>query len=270
MSSSSTLRIPSPPANKDLARDRAADYLNARTRETVGPAIYVRINGLGTGLADVDLDVIVPARPDGILLPKAEGGADIMLLSAMLAAREALSGVEDGSIRIVAIATETPAALFQLDSYAGSSVRLAGLAWGAEDLSASLGAEASRDGAGRLTDPYRLARTLTLAGASAAEVAAIDAPFTNFRDLDGLEREAEAARRDGFGGKLAIHPDQVPVINRVFTPSVEAIGNARAVLAAFAEADNAGVVSLNGEMLDRPHMLRAERVLARARAAGIA
>jgi len=258
------------PGNKDTARDRAAGFLAARTRGDGAPAIYVRINGLGTGLADIDLDAIVPAAPDGIMLPKSEGGADIMLLSAMLGAREALAGSEDGAIRIIAIATETPLSLFRLDSYKGASVRLAGLAWGAEDLSATLGSETSRDASGALTDPYRFARTLTLAGAAAAEVAAIDAPFTNFRDLAGLEAEAEASRRDGFGGKLVIHPDQVAVVNRVFTPSAEAIGYARAVLAAFAEADNAGDLSLDGEMLDRPHMLRAERVLARARSAGIA
>ncbi|MEO8667445.1 MAG: CoA ester lyase [Bauldia sp.] len=257
-------------ANKDDARDLAAGYIAARTPGTPGPALYVRINPLGSGLADVDLDVIVPARPDGILLPKAEGGPDIMLLSAMLAAREALAGIDEGAIRIVAIATETPAALFDLGSYAGASNRLAALTWGAEDLSAALGAETNRDALGEFTDPYRLARTLTLAGASAAGVEAIDTVFPAFRDAAGFEKEAEAARRDGFGGKLAIHPDQVPVINRVFTPSTEAIARAAAIVAAFAESSAAGVISIEGQMLDRPHLLRAERVLARARAAGIA
>jgi citrate lyase subunit beta/citryl-CoA lyase len=188
----------------------------------------------------------------------------------MLAAREALAGIDDGVIRIVAIATETPASLFDLGSYAGASNRLAALTWGAEDLSAALGAETNREADGSFTEPYRLARTLTLAGASAAGVDAIDTVFPAFRDMAGFEREAEMARRDGFGGKLAIHPDQIPVINRIFTPSTEAIARARAIVGAFAEAPEAGVISLDGQMLDRPHVLRAERVLARARAAGIA
>jgi citrate lyase subunit beta/citryl-CoA lyase len=256
--------------NKDVARDLAAEYIAARTPGDSGPLVYVRINPLGSGLADIDLDAIVPSRPDGIVLPKSEGGQDVQLVSAMLAAREALAGIEDGAIRIVAIATETPASLFELNTYQGASARLAGMAWGAEDLSAGLGSEGNRDAEGNLTDPFRLARTLTLAGAAAAGVAAIDSPFTAFRDSAGLEKEAEMARRDGFGGKLAIHPDQVPIINRVFTPSTEAIARARAIVAAFAEADGIGVVGLDGDMLDRPHLLRAERVLARARAAGIA
>jgi citrate lyase subunit beta/citryl-CoA lyase len=257
-------------ANKEAARELAAEHLFARAAGVAGPLVYVRINPFGSGLADIDLDLIVPSRPDGIVLPKSEGGQDAQLLSAMLSAREALAGLEDGAVSIVAIATETPASLFELGSYRGASARLAGIAWGAEDLSAGLGSETNRDTDGRLTDPFRLARTLTLAGAAAAGVAAIDSPFTAFRDGAGLEREAEAARRDGFGGKLAIHPDQVPVINRVFTPSTEAIARARAVVAAFAESDGVGVVGLDGEMLDRPHLLRAERILERARAAGIA
>jgi citrate lyase subunit beta/citryl-CoA lyase len=257
-------------SGKEDARELAAQYISARTPGAPGPTVYVRINPLGSGLADVDLDVIVPARPDGIMLPKAEGGPDIMLLSAMLAAREAQASIDDGAIRIVAIATETPAALFDLGSYAGASNRLAALTWGAEDLSAALGAETNRDEQGHFTDPYRLARTLTLAGANAAGVEAIDTVYPAFRDAEGFEKEAEAARRDGFGGKLAIHPDQVAIINRVFTPSPEAIGRARAIVAAFAESTETGVIGIDGQMLDRPHLLRAERVLARARAAGIA
>src|SRR5262249_22878281 len=158
------------------------------------------INALVSGLAENDLDLIVPARPNGVVLPKSASGADVARLSAMLGAREALAGVPDGSIRIIAIATESPAALFTLGTYCGASARLAGLTWGVEDLSAALGAETMRDAAGRLTDPYRLARSLCLAGAVAANVAPIDTVFTHFRDGAGLETEALAARRDGFTG----------------------------------------------------------------------
>lgn len=253
---------------KGPARHAAADFLaDAANRRS---PVYVRINALSSGLAADDLDAVVPARPDGILLPKSEGGQDVTLLSAMLAAREALAGIDDGATRILVIATETASALFAMGSYRGASARLAGLSWGSEDLSAALGAEANRDAGGLLTDPYRLARVLCLAGAAAAGVAAIDSPYPDFRDLEGLAREAEASRRDGFSGKLAIHPDQVAVINRVFTPTQEAVAHARAIVDAFAAAGNPGVVGLDGRMLDRPHLIGAERVLARARAAGLA
>jgi citrate lyase subunit beta/citryl-CoA lyase len=252
---------------KEAARRAAARFLadSANRRSPV----YVRINALTSGLAPDDLDAVVPAAPDGILLPKSEGGQDVMLLSAMLAAREALTGLADGATRILVIATETASALFSMGSYRGASARLGGISWGSEDLSAALGSETNRDADGRLTDPYRLARALCIAGAAAAGVAALDAPYPEFRDLDGLAREAEVGRRDGFSGKLAIHPDQVAVINRVFTPTAEAVAHARAIVDAFAAAGNPGVVGLDGRMLDRPHLIGAERVLARARAAGL-
>ena len=255
------------PANKPDARGRAVAFLTEHRRGADRPLLYVRINGLATGLAEADLDAVVPAGPDGIVLPKSESGADVGLLSAMLGAREALAGLADGAVKIVAIASEIPAALFTLGSYGGRSARLAGLTWGAEDLSAALGAETNRTAEGVLADPYRLARSLCLLGAAAARVAAIDTVFTRYRDKAGLEAETLAARRDGFTAKLAIHPDQVPVINRVFSPSAEAIAEAHAIVAAFAEAGDAGVVAFGGRMLDRPHLLRAERLLARAKAA---
>ena len=255
------------PANKPDARERAVAFLTEHRRSADRPLLYVRINGLATGIAEADLDAVVPAGPDGIVLPKSESGADVGLLSAMLGAREALAGLADGAVKIVAIASEIPAALFTLGSYGGRSARLAGLTWGAEDLSAAVGAETSRTAEGVLADPYRLARSLCLFGAAAARVAAIDTVFTRYRDGAGLEDETLAARRDGFTAKLAIHPDQVPVINRVFSPSAEAIAEAHAIVAAFAEAGDAGVVAFGGRMLDRPHLLRAERLLARAKAA---
>jgi citrate lyase subunit beta/citryl-CoA lyase len=189
----------------------------------------------------------------------------VQQLGGKLAVREALFGLADGSTRIIAIATESARALFGMASYRGCSARLEGLAWGGEDLSADLGAESNRLPDGAYADPYRLARSLTLLGAVAAGVAPIDSVHTNFRDLDGLRAEAIAARRDGFSAKMAIHPAQAPIINEVFTPTPEAVARARAILAAFDASPGAGVVALDGEMLDRPHRLRAERILARAR-----
>jgi citrate lyase subunit beta/citryl-CoA lyase len=257
------------PARKADARRIAAEFV-ARARESAErPRLLVRINPLSGPDCDADLDAVVAARPEAVVLPKAEGGRDVMHLGAKLAAREAMADAEDGAVRILAIATETGASLFQLGTYAGASRRLFALSWGAEDLSADIGAEANRDPRG-FTEPYRIARALLLFGAAAAEVAAIDTVFTAYRDLDGLRAEAEEARRDGFTGKLAIHPAQVPVINEVFTPSAEAVARARAIRDAFAADPAAGVVGLDGEMLDRPHLLRAQRALERAKSAGLA
>ncbi len=256
------------PAAKSRAREAAAAYLSESAPKQDRPRLYVRINPLGGGLADDDLEAVVAARPDGIMLPKCESGADVGLLDARLAVLEAQAGIPEGTTRILPITTETPGSLFQLGSYAGASPRLDGLTWGAEDLSVELGAMANRDANGVFTDPYRLARALCLAGAASAKVPAIDTVYTDFRDLDGLRAECDAAARDGFCAKMAIHPAQLPVINEAFTPSEAMIAEAEAVLAAFGAAETTGVAGLNGQMLDRPHRLRAERLLARARAAG--
>jgi citrate lyase subunit beta/citryl-CoA lyase len=257
------------PARKADARATAREAIVEARRSGAKAKVFVRVNALDTGLTIADLDGVMAAAPDGIVLPKSQSGEDVTLLGARLAVREAENGLEDGGTRILAIATETARALFHLGSYAGSSRRLMGLAWGGEDLSADIGAETNRLPDGRYAGPYVIARDLTLLAAAGAGVAAIDSVFTNFRDLDGLKAEAEAARRDGFSGKMAIHPAQAPVINAVFTPSPEAIARARAITAAFAAYPEAGVLALDGEMLDRPHLRRAERVLAAARAAGV-
>jgi citrate lyase subunit beta/citryl-CoA lyase len=251
--------------NKTAARDGAARFLKSRPAD--GPDIHVRVNGHASGLLGTDLDAIVPARPDAILLPKTICGGDISLLSAMIAAREAIADLEDGAIRILAIATENPGALFQMGTYRGASARLAGLAWSSEDLMAALGAETSRDETGAFTDPFRLARALCLFAAADAGVTAIDRVFPNFRDGKALEAEARAARRDGFTAKTAIHPDQVAIINEVFTPREDEIARAKAIVAAFDAAPGAGVIALDGEMLDLPHLARAKAILARAKSA---
>ena len=250
------------PERKSEARTLAAAFLKDAVGLTTRPRILVRVNGLQTGLADADLDAVVPAGPDAILLPKAEGGAAVTHADAKIAAREAIAGLTDGHIKIFALATETAQALFLAGTYRGASTRLVGLTWGAEDLSAELGAEANRDAEGRFLDPYRLARVLCLAGAAAAEVQAIDTVYVDFRNEAGLRRECEEARRDGFTAKIAIHPAQVAVINDVFTPKPEAIARAKAIIAAFAAAPGAGTVGIGGVMYDRPHLARAKQMLA--------
>src|SRR5215475_7045115 len=259
-----------PAQGKADARMRAAAFIKGAAEAAHRPRLLVRVNGFATGLADADLDAVVPARPDAIMLPKAQGGPDVVRADAKLSAREAIAGLPDGSIRIVAIATETATALFLAGTYDGASARLEGLTWGAEDLSAELGAETNRDGEGRFLDPYRLARALCLAGAAAARVQAIDTVAVDFRNAAALRQESEEARRDGFTGKMAIHPAQVPIINEVFTPSAAALAEARVVIAAFEANPDRGTVGIEGVMYDRPHLERARQLLARATAAGLA
>jgi len=257
------------PEGKAAARTSAADFLRQAGKSAQRPRLVVRVNSIQSGMIDADLDAIVGARPDAIMLPKAQGGASIVHADAKLAVREAIAGLPEGGIKIIAIATETAAALFLAGTYQGASARLAGLTWGAEDLSADLGAEANRDADGGFLDPYRLARALCLAGAAAARVEAFDTVTPDFRNTNLLRREAQEARRDGFIGKMAIHPSQVPIINEVFTPNAEAIAKARAVVAAFEASPGKGAVAVGGVMHDRPHLARARQLLAQATAAGI-
>jgi citrate lyase subunit beta/citryl-CoA lyase len=249
---------------KQAARASAAAFLRNAVTQAKRPRLLVRVNGLATGQTDADLDAVVPTRPDAIVLPKAEGGASVVHADAKLGAREAIAGLDDGHVKILAQAIETANGVFLAGTFRGASARLIGMTWGPEDLSAEVGAEANRDGQGRLTDPFRLARSLCLFGAAAAEAAAIETVYVDFRNLDGLRRETEEARRDGFSGRLAIHPAQVAVINDVFTPTAEALSRARAVVAAFAATPGGGVVAIDGVMYDRPHLVRAQRLLANA------
>jgi citrate lyase subunit beta/citryl-CoA lyase len=249
-------------ADKAAARGIATAFIQARRAETAA-AIYVRVNDFTTGLTDDDLAAVMAARPDGIMLPKCTGGADVTRLSAKLRVLEAENGLEDGATRVVPLITETAASVLAASTYAPEK-RLAGLTWGAEDLSASVGARTARHADGRYTDVFRLARALTILAAAAADTMAIDTVFPNFRDTEGFRRECEEAERDGFTAKMAIHPDQVAVINAVFTPSPEAVARSRAVVEAFRAAGDPGVVAIDGKMFDRPHLRLAERLLARA------
>lgn len=243
-----------------FARTMVREYLSAHRDRT--RMLWVRINPLSTAKALPDLAAIVAGAPDGILLPKVESARDLVRLDDFLSALEVRDGIDPGSIRIMPVATETAPAMFNLGSFAGSSKRLWGMTWGAEDLSAALGANTNRDENGELDFTYRLARSMCLLAAVAADVEPIDTVFVDFRDPDGLFRESQAARRAGFTGKIAIHPDQVDPINRAFTPAPDEIEHARRVIEAF--ASGAGTVALDGKMLDMPHLKQARRLLASA------
>jgi citrate lyase subunit beta/citryl-CoA lyase len=241
------------PEAKPAARGHVRDFLAANP----DAPLWVRINPLDTQDSYDDLSAMAAGQPAGIVLPKAEGGASVRELTERLAA---CNIVHAG---ILAIATETPAAMFQLGSYGGLEP-LTGLTWGAEDLPAAVGASTSREPDGRYTPPYELARSLCLFGAAAAGVAPIETVYPAFRDLDGLAVYAGCARRDGFTGMMAIHPAQVAVINAAFTPSEAELAHARAVVAAFEADPQAGALSLDGRMIDRPHLVQAKRTLAAA------
>ncbi len=249
------------PERKDIARKAALDFLKSAQGRKERPRLLVRINGLDTGMTDADLDAVVAGKPDAIMFPKAEGGATVTHVDAKLTAREAIAGVAEGHIKILAQSVETALGVFTAGSYRNSSARLIGMTWGPEDLSAEIGARANRDAGGQLTEPYRLARSMCLLGATAAKIPAYETIHVDFRNLDALREDTEEARRDGFAGRLAIHPAQVTVINAVFTPGADEIEKAKAVVAAFAAKPGAGTVGIDGKMYDRPHLLRAQRLL---------
>ena len=240
---------------KQAAREQARGYLEGRDDA------WVRINPLDTDHAMADLETVMPAAPTGIVLPKARSALDAAALADRLDALEQSNGLAAGSTRIIVLCTERPEALFSLASYVDATPRLAGLSWGAEDLSAAIGATAKRDATGGWLAPYAMARSLCLFAAAAAEVAAIDTVFTDFRDADGLAGFAADARRDGFSGMLAIHPDQVDVINRAFVPTAAELERAERIVALFEANPGAGTLGMDGEMIDRPHLVQAQRIL---------
>ncbi len=236
------------------AKAAARSLLKALPPRAGGPRWWVRINPLGSEHLKADLKMLASADMFGIVLPKAESGADVTFIAH-----------RTGNVPIHAIVTETAASLFGLLSYRETKAPLAAMSWGAEDLSAALGASSKYGADGELAFTYKLARSLTLAGAIAAKVQPVDGVFADYKDAHGLELEARAAASEGFTGKLAIHPNQVAIINAAFTPSLAEVAHAEAIIAAFAAKPEAGVLSVGGRMVDRPHLLQAQGVLARAR-----
>lgn len=245
---------------RPVARKLAAEFLQDSDN------VWVRINPIDSADAPLDLAGVMSAGPAGIILPKSRSVDDVKQLADQLDQLETEHGLEAGQTQIISLCTERPEALFSLHSYASAPERLCGLSWGAEDLGAALGATANRDAAGNWLPTFELARSLCLLAAAAAEVVAIDTVFTDFRDLAGLAKYAANARRDGFGGMLAIHPAQIDVINQAFTPTTQEVERAEKILALFKANPGAGTLGLDGEMIDRPHLLQAQRLLDRNKA----
>lgn len=246
-------------AAKPAARAATAEFLSARKPE--GPQLWVRINPLSTAHAAADLASVIAAGPDGVVLPKPDGPEDAINLASQLDRLEAETGLAQGSVRILPIATETPKSIFALGGYGAVGPRLIGLTWGAEDLPAAVGAQINRYENGAYTDLCRIARSLCIAGAAAADVPAIETVYPAFRDLDGLRAYAALGRQEGFTGMMAIHPAQVEVIEQVFRPSDEEVERARRIVQLFADNPGAGTLALDGRMLDKPHLRQAERLL---------
>ena len=252
------------PARRNVARERIAALLAERRANPGAQRLWVRVNGPSSGDLLEDLTAIARGAPDGIVLPKVSTPEELVQAHHYLSALEQREGLRAGSIGVLVIATETARAVLAIERLAAGAPRLVGLTWGAEDLGASLGVRARVEADGSMTPVFELARSLCLLAAAAAGVAAIDGVHADFRDAQGLVRELARARRDGFSGKLAIHPEQVAPINAAFTPSESEIARARRIVAAFAETPDVGVTSLDGQMIDRPHLLQAERLLAAA------
>jgi citrate lyase subunit beta/citryl-CoA lyase len=244
------------PEAKPDARNTVVETLS---RPSTGQQRYVRVNSLDTIWCREDVEAVIPAGPDGIVLPKSFGPEDVVRVSDLIERNEPLA--RRGKTGIIVVCTETPASTLSLAAKSWRHPRLTGLMWGGEDLSAAIGATANRDDQGRYTGPFALARNLCLLAARAAEVAPIDAVLTDFRDSDALHREANTARRDGFSAKVAIHPSQVEIINRCFTPTEDERRWAERVIAAF-QASAKGAVQLDGVMLDAPHLSQARRIIA--------
>jgi citrate lyase subunit beta/citryl-CoA lyase len=248
------------PPRKTAARAQVASLIDKQPDRAW--SCFVRVNALDTGLTPDDLAAVVKPGLDALLIPKVNAGADVDHIGARLDALEASAGMPPGSVKLASVATETARAMFALGSYAPPHSRLIALTWGAEDLAAALGATDNKEPDGSWTFPYQLARAQCLFAAAAAEVAAIDTVFTNFRDSEGLEQDCQRSRRDGFVGRLAIHPDQIAVINRAYTPSEAEIEHARKIVAAFEADPDAGTLGVDGKMVDIPHLKAARKILA--------
>jgi citrate lyase subunit beta / citryl-CoA lyase len=248
------------PSQKTAARALVAKLIDDQPKGDW--SFIVRVNGLDTGLTLDDLAAVVKPGLDALLIPKTNGAADLERVGHYLDALEARAGMPQGAIKLASVATETAKAMFALGSYAPAHARLIALTWGAEDLSTSLGAAENKEPDGAWTFPYQLARAQCLFAASAAEVAAIDTLFHDYRDLEGLERDSRGSRRDGFTGRLAIHPDQIAAINRSYAPSEAEIEHARKIVAAFEANPGAGTLGIDGKMVDMPHLKAARKTLA--------
>lgn len=248
-------------SRKDVARELVAEFIRSHRSDGGSPQLWVRINPLDSGFALSDIAAVVPSAPAGLVIPKIDGPADVVRIHHYLEALESANSIDTGAIRVLPVATETAIAPFRLGDFAAAGLsRLYGLTWGAEDLSAALGASTNLAPNGQWENTYQLVRSLTLMGARAADVEAVETLYVDIRDDEGLAETSRRARAEGFSGRIAIHPAQVDTINAAFTPTAAEVEYATRVVEAFAA--DVGTVALDGRMLDLPHLRQAQRVLA--------
>lgn len=245
--------------NKQNAREIARQFIKENKQTKM--KLYVRINALNTKWCEDDIKIIMEAKPHGIILPKSQSGMDVSKLDAILRVYEFKNKIEDGKTRIIAIITETALATLQAGQYKDASERLVAMAWGGEDLSVEVGAKEKRKKNGEYNDMLRFARIQTLLGAIAADVQPLDAIYDNIKDQKGLKKECEQAYRDGFKGKMAIHPNQIDIIKNAFTPSKNEIEKAQKIIKEFKKNKNIGVIQIDGKMLDKPHLINAQNII---------
>lgn len=256
------------PEAKEKAREMACQWLEAQRAETAGkdqPQLWLRINPLDSPLWQFDVQAVLPGKPDGLMVPKAEGPEQLRRLVNVLYELEPRNGIAPGTTQLLPLVSETPRAANSIWMYGHTDTelpRLAGLTWGAEDLSAAIGATRKRTADGEWTDLFRMVRAQVLIASHAAGIAAIDTLHADFRDEDGLKRVARASYQDGFSGMMAIHPAQVPIINAAFSPSEEELAEARAIVQLFEDNPGAGALQLDGRMVDQPHFVQAKKLLA--------
>lgn len=248
------------PPNKPLARQMAASFLATQAAQTPA-ALFVRINPLDSGMALEDLAAVVQPGLSGIMLPKTLSADCVRRTSHYIDALEVKAGMTPGSVAIVPVATETAQAMLNMQSFNAPLPRLVGITWGAEDLSAAVGAISNRDADGQYAPLYIWAGALCLAAAASTGVAAIDTLYADFSDSAGLLEACRASRRRGYSGRIAIHPAQVTTINEAFSPSEEELAHAQRVVDAFAAHPGAGTLGIDGVMVDMPHLKQARRTL---------
>lgn len=254
------------PPQKSTAREMTLAFLTQHGPSARHPLLYVRVNALDTGLTDLDLEAVMPGRPAGIMIPKAVGGKDMADICARLTKQEKQNGIAEGSTRLIPVATESAAAVLALPTIPGSTSRMSGLTWGGEDLAADIGAESNHDESGAYTPTYVMARSMALLTAVAAGVEPIETAYVNYGDAEGFMTDCLRARRDGFTGRIAIHPNQVDIINDIFTPSKQAVERATKIIDTFAANPGMGVIGIDGEMIEIPHLRQSERIIQRHKA----
>lgn len=249
------------PENKDAARDHVCRWI--KETDFGKKECLVRINPLDSPWGTDDLRAIMEVLPDGLVLPKVASREEVDAIDTVVSEIENKLAIEAGAVSLILIGTEVPEAVFSLPTMAKNQ-RVDGVTWGAEDLSGAIGAKAKRDEHGNYLEVFSYVRSTCLLAAVAGGAQPIDAVYVDIKNTEGLARECKAGADMGYTGKITIHPSQIDIVNKAFTPSEEEIDEANELIAAFEENQKAGKMafSFKGQMVDVPHLRRAKEILA--------